>query len=136
MTINQNNQKENKTPKKPNWKWLIYLLLLFLIPTITFLFGYWQRINTAKSNDQVINNTDNLPFMKESDLSEFNGTDPNKPIYIGLNGYVYDVSPGRDFYNPDGPYHYLAGRDSSTELNLIGGDIIARKYKIIAKLSE
>ncbi len=70
----------------------------------------------------------------ESDLKPFDGTDPNKPIYIGLNGFVYDVSAGREYYQSDGPYHYLAGKDSSVELNEIGGAIISRKYPVIGKL--
>lgn len=130
MMINEVTKKTNKK------KWMIYFSLLLIIPAITFLFGYWQRINNIKELDRVNISTDNLPIMTESDLAQFNGSDPSKPIYIGLNGYVYDVSDGRNFYDSNGPYHYLAGKDSSSELNLIGGDIIARKYKVIARLSD
>jgi len=74
--------------------------------------------------------------MTTQELSKYNGDDPNLPIYIGLNGLVYDVSEGRSFYDTNGSYHYLAGKDSSSDLNLIGGDIIVRKYKPIANLTS
>ncbi len=70
----------------------------------------------------------------EKELAPFDGTDPNLPIYLGLNGQVYDVSAGRDYYKVGGPYHFLAGRDSSTELNLIGGSLIKKKYPVIGLL--
>lgn len=70
----------------------------------------------------------------EKELAPFDGTDPNLPIFLGLNGQVYDVSAGRDYYKVGGPYHFLAGRDSSTELNLIGGSLIKKKYPVIGLL--
>lgn len=72
-----------------------------------------------------------LSRFSEAELAAFDGSDPNKPIYLAMNGFVYDVSAGRQFYEPNGVYHFLAGRDSSKELNMIGGDIIARKYPVI-----
>jgi len=72
--------------------------------------------------------------MTTTELAKYNGADSTLPIYIGLNGLVYDVTAGRIYYDNNGSYHYLAGRDSSSELNMIGGDIIVRKYRPIAKL--
>jgi predicted heme/steroid binding protein len=68
-------------------------------------------------------------------LQQYDGTNPDKPVYLGLNGFVYDITPGRaDFYDPGQPYHFIAGRDSSQELNMVGGEIIRRKYKIVGRL--
>ncbi|TVY56119.1 Damage response protein, partial [Lachnellula suecica] len=41
-----------------------------------------------------------------------NGT----PIYFAVRGKVFDVSPGRNFYGPGGPYENFAGRDASRGL--------------------
>ena len=44
-------------------------------------------------------------------LREFTGTKEDDPIYVALQGDVYDVSSARDFYGPDGVYGGFAGHD-------------------------
>jgi membrane-associated progesterone receptor component len=48
-------------------------------------------------------------------LAPFDGND-GKPIYFAVNGRVFDVSSGRNFYGPGGPYQNFAGRDASRGL--------------------
>lgn len=79
-------------------------------------------------------NYDALPAYSAAELSQHNGEQPDRPVLLALDGYIYDVSAGRDdFYAPGKPYHYLAGRDSSQELHLAGGEIIRNKYPIVGK---
>lgn len=35
------------------------------------------------------------------------------PIYLAVNGTIFDVSAGRDYYGPGGSYHGLAGHDAT-----------------------
>ncbi|QQG41313.1 MAG: hypothetical protein HYV90_04050 [Candidatus Woesebacteria bacterium] len=73
-----------------------------------------------------------LPVYDSVSLSYFGGSDATKPVLLAYQGYVYDVSPGRyKFYNPGQPYHDLAGKDSTSQLELVGGSIIKSKYKIV-----
>ncbi|KAF2756812.1 cytochrome b5, partial [Pseudovirgaria hyperparasitica] len=51
--------------------------------------------------------------LTDAELAAYDGTDPNKPVYVALNGSIYDVTDGRGVYGPGGSYHTLAGRDAT-----------------------
>ncbi|KAL9107525.1 MAG: hypothetical protein Q9227_007627 [Pyrenula ochraceoflavens] len=48
-------------------------------------------------------------------LLPFNGEN-GKPVFLAVRGKVFDVSPGRNFYGPGGPYENFAGRDATRGL--------------------
>ncbi|ORX89194.1 cytochrome b5, partial [Basidiobolus meristosporus CBS 931.73] len=51
--------------------------------------------------------------LSESELSLYNGEDPKLPVYIAIDGEVYDVTPGKEFYGKGGGYGFFSGRDAS-----------------------
>jgi len=78
-----------------------------------------------------------------SELAGYDGSDPSKPLLIGIRGYVYDVTRGRDFYGPDGPYGMFAGKDCTRALakvsfdeELFTGDIEGLELDELDKLEE
>jgi membrane-associated progesterone receptor component len=48
-------------------------------------------------------------------LQKYNGEN-GQPVYLAVNKKVYDVTPGRNFYGPGGPYENFAGRDATRGL--------------------
>jgi membrane-associated progesterone receptor component len=62
-----------------------------------------------------------LPKMKRKDMTveelfEYDGDKHDGRILVAVNGTVFDVTRGRHFYGPGGPYQAFAGRDASRML--------------------
>lgn len=58
------------------------------------------------------------PFRKPlwitpEELAVFDGSDENKPLYLAINGTIYDVSANRRTYGPGGSYQFFSGVDAS-----------------------
>lgn len=90
------------------WFFLVVLLLLtasYLI-TETFTFNH-----TLPSVQKMLPR--DLKTMTLEELKEFDGSDPEKPLYLAVMGKVFDVSAGRSYYGPGGSYGHFAGRDAS-----------------------
>ncbi|KAI1817095.1 putative heme binding protein [Poronia punctata] len=52
-------------------------------------------------------------YLTPAELAAYDGTDESKPIYLAINGTIYDVSANRRTYGPDGSYRYFAGVDAA-----------------------
>jgi len=87
-----------------------------------------------KPKRPIVNNLTRIIRVEE--LKGYNGTVENRPIYLAYEGYVYNVTEGKEYYKPGGVYHSLAGKDSTKELNIAGGSLIKKKYPIVGKLGE
>lgn len=106
-----------------------YLTLLIAVSFFLYKNHLSQQGSPVIASSQV-----REKIFTQEELKEYDGTNPAKPIYIGLDGFIYDVSKGSEFYAPGKPYHSLTGKDSSQELRQFGGNIIKKKYPIVGKL--
>ncbi|KAG8865367.1 hypothetical protein FRB96_000257 [Tulasnella sp. 330] len=82
---------------KGDWKW-----------------GYESKWLTTRHYMQFIPDGVQMAYTEQS-LARFDGTDPEKPLLLALDGIVYDVSKGqgRRIYGPGGGYHQFAGKDAA-----------------------
>ncbi len=78
-----------------------------------------------------------------AELAQYDGSDPAQPLLIGIRGEVYDVTRGRSFYGPGGPYGMFAGKDCTRALakvsfdeELFTGDIEGLDQAELDKLEE
>lgn len=50
-------------------------------------------------------------LLTDSEMASYDGSDPSKPIYIAINGTVWDVSSNPRTYGPGGSYSVFSGKD-------------------------
>lgn len=67
--------------------------------------GKWRRIATYLPKHEAL--------FTEAGLAKFDGSDPTKPLYVAIDGIVYDVSSNRRTYGPGGSYGFMSGRDAA-----------------------
>ncbi|XP_045203961.2 membrane-associated progesterone receptor component 1-like [Mercenaria mercenaria] len=84
-----------------------------------------------------------LPKLKKQDMTleqlrEFDGKGPDGRILLAANGKVFDVTRGKRFYGPGGPYGLFAGRDASRALATFSmtDDVFRNEYDDLSDLTS
>jgi len=92
-------------------KFLVYVLVIVALAgkffTGSFTWEYeskWTRVKTYMPTGKRL--------FSERLLAEFDGSTPGKPIYLAIDGDVFDVSTGKA-YQPGGSYNHFAGIDAA-----------------------
>ncbi|KAL0138673.1 dihydrofolate reductase [Mucor lusitanicus] len=119
MAAEQQAKKKSQAPQQPKtsllsqgligltWIILFFFLGSYLI-TESWTWGYrgkWTNINTYIPRKEMI--------FTEQELLQYDGSDPKKPIYLAIDGDVYDVTLGGGWYGKGGSYHHFAGKDAA-----------------------
>ncbi|KAI1737175.1 putative heme binding protein [Xylaria scruposa] len=52
-------------------------------------------------------------YLTLEELATYDGKDETKPLYLAINGTIYDVSSNRRTYGPEGSYRYFTGVDAA-----------------------
>lgn len=78
-----------------------------------------------------------------AELADYTGADATKPILLAVRGTIYDVTRGRTFYGPNGPYALFAGKEcarafalDSLELEDCTGDLSGLPDAKLRRLEE
>ncbi|KAJ3739548.1 cytochrome b5 [Lentinula detonsa] len=108
-------EKDPTEPKEVGIGGLLKFLLYFVVfgalagklLTGSYTWNYENRLTQLKSYMP----TDQRLFS-ESTLAKFDGSVPGKPIYLAIDGDVFDVTNGKA-YQPGGSYHHFAGVDAA-----------------------
>ncbi|KAL1982023.1 hypothetical protein VTN96DRAFT_1847 [Rasamsonia emersonii] len=88
----------------------LILLSLFLVLVYYQFFRPKRPVELPQKPAPVVFRT-----FTPSTLLPFNG-EGGAPVYLAVRGRVFDVTPGKHFYGPGGPYANFAGRDASRGL--------------------
>jgi membrane-associated progesterone receptor component len=94
-------------------------LNIALIGLIAFLLYKIVRSSSDVSTPSVPPEPQ-LPKIRKDftvqELKEFDGNQPDGRVLVAVNGSVYDVTKGKRFYGPGGPYAAFGGTDASRGL--------------------
>lgn len=91
-------------------KFILYAVL-FIVLAGKFITGSFLWEHELPNLRHLI--PTNQRLFSERMLATFDGSTEGKPIYLAIDGDVYDVSSGPLTYGPGGPYHMLAGKDAA-----------------------
>ncbi|GAA5959934.1 hypothetical protein JCM3765_000649 [Sporobolomyces pararoseus] len=114
----QQQQQQQQTPPSPSPLFQLFKYLVLAISTSlvlskaitqTWTWGY----HYPSPSHYISSLTRPQLTLTEEELSKYNGQEDLKPIYLAIDGDVYDVSLGRESYGPGGAYHVFAGRDAA-----------------------
>lgn len=93
-------------------------LNLVLVGVITFL--VFKILRSRQQPAAAPAPEPELPRLRKDftvgELRQFTGTQPDGRVLVAVNGSVYDVTKGKRFYGPGGPYAAFGGTDASRGL--------------------
>ncbi|WWC90157.1 uncharacterized protein L201_005090 [Kwoniella dendrophila CBS 6074] len=96
---------------------ILFLPLLSSFLTKTYTFGlspYFLPTLRRFWNETPLNPYRiEMKFFTPQELSLYDGTKENQPVYLAIDGTVFDVSANRRIYGKGGSYNMMAGRDAS-----------------------
>ncbi|GLH03360.1 hypothetical protein R5R35_007133 [Gryllus longicercus] len=91
---------------------------IFLVGVITLL--VYKIIKSRHREPVEIQVEPKLPKLRRDftveELKKYDGNQADGRILIAVNSNVFDVTAGKRFYGPGGPYAAFAGRDASRGL--------------------
>lgn len=82
-----------------------------------------------------------LPKLKKRDmvlqeLLKYDGKQPDGRVLVAINGKIFDVTRGKRFYGPGGPYSTFAGHDASRALAFFQADLVKEEYDDLSDLDS
>ncbi|GAB1604515.1 membrane-associated progesterone receptor component 2-like [Argonauta hians] len=113
----------------------LYVVIFGMIILAVILFASLKHLRVHQQPEV------RLPRMKKRDMTitelrKYDGTGEDGRICIAVNRKVFDVTRGRKYYGPGGPYSVFAGRDASRALACFSVSDIKDGYDDLSDLTS
>ncbi|GAA5881985.1 hypothetical protein JCM16303_003496 [Sporobolomyces ruberrimus] len=98
------------------WTLIAFMTSIVLSRAITqtWTWGYEPTFSPLEYLQSILVPPPGPLTLTEIQLSLYDGkTDPSLPIYLAIDGDVYDVTKGSESYGPGGAYNHFAGVDAA-----------------------
>ncbi|KAF9076831.1 cytochrome b5-like heme/steroid binding domain-containing protein [Rhodocollybia butyracea] len=92
-------------------KFIVCVIALFAVTGKLFAGSYTWNYESKLEHLKTFIPTDQR-YFSERTLATYDGSLSGKPIYLAIDGDVYDVTKGKA-YQPGGSYHYFTGIDAA-----------------------
>lgn len=86
---------------------LVSIVVGFFLPLIKKNLNLYLTSTSTVTTANLNPNGERIFTLTE--LSEYNGADNSKGLFIAIMGTVYDVEKGRKHYGPGNSYNFFAG---------------------------
>jgi membrane-associated progesterone receptor component len=108
---------------------------------LAILFLIYKIFKSDNDSSPKIQAEPPMPRLKKrdmtlKDLRKYDGTGPEGRVLVAVLGKIYDVTKGKRFYGPGGPYAGFAGRDASRGLATFNVDAINDEYDDLSDLKN
>uniref|UniRef100_A0A6M2DPB4 Putative membrane-associated progesterone receptor component 1 n=1 Tax=Xenopsylla cheopis TaxID=163159 RepID=A0A6M2DPB4_XENCH len=111
------------------------LILIVLIAILVY-----KIIKSRQNINAPVYVEPQLPKLRKDftveELKKFDGNQPDGRVLVAVNGNVYDVTKGKRFYGPGGPYSAFGGRDASRGLATFSVTSSDKEYDDLSDLNS
>ncbi|XP_032511886.1 membrane-associated progesterone receptor component 1-like [Danaus plexippus] len=74
--------------------------------------------------------------MTVAELRKYDGSQEDGRVLVAVNGWIFDVTRGRRFYGPGGPYAAFGGKDASRGLATFSVTSSDKEYDDLSDLNS
>ncbi|CAH2091689.1 unnamed protein product [Euphydryas editha] len=111
-----------------------------LVLTVIIVLLVYKIFRSRFGKTSVEAPTPELPKIRKdmtvAELRQYDGTQPDGRVLVAVNGWIFDVTRGRRFYGPDGPYAAFGGKDASRGLATFSVTSTDKEYDDLSDLNS